>query len=127
VSDIIVTRRDVEDAITLCNVMASNEDGVMWCSGSRPKRFGTAPCGHLDFWRCAADAIGASETSVDLMIRSGNAVMDAWSSMWGRADEAIEIVAPRHVTILDNNDLEAECLLREGWLPSGFALKDGTP
>lgn len=57
---ITITRRDVSDAILLCQILATHEDAWLWCSGFVPEVYGTASCGHSDPWNCVAAAIGAS-------------------------------------------------------------------
>lgn len=119
-----VTRSDVREAIELCSVMACNEDAKLWCEGYPPKKFGAAPCGHSDPWWCAAAALGASADAVDLMIRASNVVRyDGWAAEKDERDEhGIVVVAPYRDTELFSEDLEAECLLREGWLPNDYRL-----
>jgi hypothetical protein len=118
-----VTPRDIREAIMLCSTMGSNERDRLWCGeGTRPAKHGTAPCGHSDDWWCAADALGVSNDAVHLMIRAACAVDAAWSDPEARVTEAIGVRAARRVTTLFDSTLEAEALLRKGWLPSDYYI-----
>src|ERR1700744_5649485 len=123
-----VTRSDVRDAITLLSVLASNDANSLWCEGSGPpaKRpldgSGVGVCGHSDDWYCAAEALGLSLDSVWLAIAATVRVCNVWINLDIRKEESVEILAARHVEKLISDDGEAECLLREGWLPSDYRL-----
>lgn len=118
-----VTRRDVHEAILLCDVMASNKTGSLWCgNGTPPLKQGEAPCGHSDDWFCAAEALGVSSDAVHLMIRASNLTCEAWADTEIRDEEALEVLAPRHVAQLFSDGLEAALLLRAGWLPSDYYI-----
>jgi hypothetical protein len=122
-----VTKQDVRDAITLCSAMACTSYHLLWCDGYPPEKFGKATCGHTDPWWCAAAALGISADAVNLMIRASNAVRyDAWAAApEDRAEAGLVVLAPHRDTELFNEELEAECLLREGWLPNDYRLTRG--
>lgn len=114
-----VTRRDIRDAILLANILGSNPPNDLWCGGWQDGPGRKAPCGHYGDWQCAADAIGASSIAASLLVAATNRITEAW--VHGDVED-LEVRALRHVTVLFSDNLEAELMLREGWLPPNHRI-----
>jgi hypothetical protein len=113
-----VTDTDVADAQVILQILHQVPEHDAWCLDPG---YSFICAAHRYELYCIAAALGATERAADLAIAASNDVSEAWTlgdvpDLWVRA--------PASQRFLFSDELEAEAMLRDGWLPRMFEVRN---